>query len=488
MGDLGGGPLQIALIQTATTLPVFLLVIPAGALGDILDRRRLLLTSQSLMVLGAAGLAAITAAGLTTPTLLLALTAVLGVGAAMALPAFAAIQPELVPRETIPQAALLNGANLNVARAVGPALGGLLVSSSGPEAAFALNAVAAIGLLTAVHAWERAPDERVLGAEHLRSAIVAGARYVRSAPAFATVMARTLLFGTFASALWALLPVVARGPLDLGAGGYGVLLASVGAGAVTGAFILPGLRRRTSSTAVVTWASCAYATALLVVGVSQSPVAVILALGVAGLAWIGAMSTLSACAQLLLPDWIRSRGLAIYQLAFMAGQALGSLAWGVVAEAAGLEVAFALACGGLLGTAAVGARWLLLRQVGDIGQAAHWPEPSVVLEPSHEAGPILVTVEWRVRDDAVAMFVEAMRAVGRARRRTGASRWELFRDTEDPAVFLETFVVETWQEHLRQHLERQTAVEQQVEAVARRYLAEDGPPRVRHLVSAYGDR
>src|SRR3954449_2379443 len=231
MGDLGGSALQIALVQTAATLPVFLLVVPAGALGDVVDRRRLLLLSQTLMLVSAAALAGTTAAGAVSPNRLLALTAVLAVGQALAAPCFQAIQPELVSRAELPQAALLNGANANVGRAVGPAVGGLLIAAAGPAAAFALNAVSFLGVLAVLYRWPRPPTVRVLGAEPIGQAIRAGMRYVRSAPAFGSLLARSALFMISASGLWALLPAVARGPLHLGANGYGGLLAAGGGGA-----------------------------------------------------------------------------------------------------------------------------------------------------------------------------------------------------------------------------------------------------------------
>src|SRR3954468_16941770 len=228
MGDLGGSALQIALVQTAATLPGFHLVVPAGALGDIPDRRRLMLLSQTSMLLSAAALAVLTAAGGVTPNRLLALTALLATGQALAAPCFQAVQPELVPREELPQAALLNGANANVARAVGPAVGGLLIAAAGPAAAFALNAVSFLGVLAVLYRWPRPRTRGALGAEPIGQAIRAGMRYVRSAPAFGGLLARSALFMISASGLWALLPAVARGPLHLGDNGYGGLLAPGG--------------------------------------------------------------------------------------------------------------------------------------------------------------------------------------------------------------------------------------------------------------------
>src|SRR4051812_29753495 len=293
MGDLGGSALQVALVQTAPTLPVSPLATPAGALGDVLDRRRVLLLSQTLMLLASAALAVLTAAGGVTPNRLLALTAVLAVGQALAAPCFQAVQPELVPRELLPQAALLNGANANVARAVGPAVGGLLIAATGPAAAFALNSVSFLGVLAVLYRWPRPHTERPLGAESVGQAIRAGLRYVRSAPAFSGVLARSALFMVFGSGLWALLPALARGPLGLGPNGYGGLLAAVGFGAVLGTAVLPRLRARRGSGAVVPAAMLAYATAMAVVGLQPSPALVVAALVLGGLSWIAVQSTLN---------------------------------------------------------------------------------------------------------------------------------------------------------------------------------------------------
>jgi MFS family permease len=485
MGDLGGTALQIALVQTAATMPVFLLVVPAGALGDIVDRRRLLLLSQTLMLLAAAGLALLTAVRLTTPNGLLALTAVLAVGQALAAPCFQAVQPELVPREELSQAALLNGANANVARAVGPAVGGLLIALAGPAAAFALNSVSFLGVLAVLYRWPRPVVDRPLGSEPIGQAVRAGVRYVRSAPAFGAVLIRSALFMVFASWLWALLPAMARGPLGLGPNGYGGLLAAVGLGAVVGTAVLPRVRAGRGSGAVVTGAMLLYAAAVAVVGLNPSTGAVVAALVLAGLSWIAVQSTLGAAAQLLLPTWARARALAYFQLVFMGGQALGALAWGAVAEAYGLGAAFLVPAGGLVLAALLGLLLLPLHVPHDVRHSElPWPQP-----PSQDwaadAGPVLVTLEWRVPGAEVPEFLRVMRELGRARRRTGAALWGVFQDADDPESFLETFTVSTWHEHLRQHVERGTVADAALEVRARAHLADGGAPVVRHLVWAY---
>ncbi|MFH8749250.1 MFS transporter [Streptomyces rimosus] len=486
MGDLGGGPLEVALVQTATTLPVFALVVPAGALGDILDQRRLLLGGQLLMFLGAAGLALVTGAGQATPTLLLLLTALMGVGEAFCISSFQAIQPELVSKDEIPQAALLNSANGNVARAAGPALGGLLISAAGPAATFGINALSFLGVMIVLYAWRRPATHRPLGSEHVRGAIRAGARYVRRAPEFGAVLGRSGLFMLFAGGLWALLPAIARGPLGMSAGGYGLLLGCVGVGAVAGALALPVVRPRTTTNGLVTVSMVLYAATMAVIGLVDSSLVAALALIVSGLAWVAVLSTLSASAQILLPVWARTRALAYYQLVFMGGQALGGVGWGLVADWFGVQSAFVIAGIGLVLTTVASMRSMPMPAGHiDMEHVQHWPEPESLETPGRNIGPVLVIVEWQVERVNAEAFIQAMRPVGQARRRTGATIWGLYEDMDDPTVFLETFTVVSEREHLRQHLERGTKEDQELELRARGLTRSGTAPRVRHLIWAY---
>jgi MFS family permease len=485
MGDLGGGPFEIALVQVAMTLPVFLLVVPAGALGDILDRRRLLLSGQSLMFSGAAGLALVTANGQAMPVTVLGMTAAMAVGQALCLPSFQAIQSELVPLRQIPQAALLNGANANVGRAVGPAVGGLLIAAAGPAAAFAFNAASFLGVLLVLLMWRRSRDHRPLGTEHVLAATKAGARYIRDDPMFAAVLGRSALFMVFASALWALLPAVARGPLGLDADGYGLLLAGLGIGAVFGTVVIVRLRRLFGVGFVATSFSVAYAVAMVGIGFSARVEAAVALLVIGGMAWVAVQSTFNAAAQVLLPEWTRARGLAYFQLVFMGCQAFGALGWGALADLVSLPVAMAIPSVGLVFATAVGAwRLTLPDKELDLAPVQYWPQPVSVVDPDSNAGPVLVTVEWPVQPDKSVEFVAAMRPVGRSRKRTGATMWGLFRDIDDPAVFVETFVVATWHEHLRQHLERGTVLDQRTEAYTRTFLVPDRTPKIRHFLWA----
>jgi len=391
----------------------------------------------------------------------------------------------LVPRDEVRDAALLNGASVNVARAVGPALAGLLISVVGVGATFALNALSFVGVMLALLAWRRPPDRRPLGTEQLIDAIKAGVRYTRSAPEFQAVLGRSMLFIFFASALWSLLAVLARGPLRLGANGYGVLLASVGVGAVLGRVVVPRVRNRLTASRLVGAGSLAYGGALLAAAASTWVPLTVVVLLVAGVGWISVTSTVNAHAQLLLPNWTRARALAFMNVTFQGGQALGSVSWGALAGWLNVRAAFAVAGLGAVVGAVVGVRFLALRKLANVEPVNDWPEPHVDIEIDPAAGPVLVIVEWRIDPDRAKEFADVMRPVRRTRRRTGATRWGLFQDTGDPAVFVETFTVQSWSEHLRQHLERRTVAAQEVEARAREFLVTGQPPRVYHLLWAY---
>jgi len=483
MGDLGGGALLVALVQTASALPIFLLAVLAGALGDIFDRRKLLLASQGFMVLAAGLLAVLTLSDAMSAAALLALTFAIGTGQALSVPSWQAIQPELVERAEIPQAAALNGVNFNVARALGPALGGIVIAALGPEAVFVANALSFLGVLWVLRSWRREAEPHLLPPEHVGAAVRSGWRYVASAPALRVVLVRAGTFTIFASALWALVPSVAREGLGLGSGGYGLLLGSVGIGAIGGAFGLPALRARLTPNALVTGAALLFAGCCLVLGLVGVTAAVVAALVLAGFAWIAVVTSLNATAQTLLPAWARARGFAYYTLVFMGGQALGAALWGAVASATSLAAAMTAVCAALVASTLLARRYALRPLDLDLRPAPH-PEPHLVLDPGPGDGPVLVSVEYRVALADATAFRTAMGPVGRARRRTGAERWGLFQDGEDPTRFVEVFLVPTWQEHLRQNEERFTVRDEQHVAEARAMLVAGTEPRVTYLLSA----
>jgi MFS family permease len=480
-------PLLVSLVQTAASLPLVLLALPAGAWADLVDRRRLLLGAQLAMFLAAAALAGATFLDAATPTVILTLTFALGCGNAVASPVWQAIQPDLVDRALLPQAAALNGLNMNVARAVGPAIGGFVVAALGAGWVFALNAVSFVGIATVVANW-RAPARADAGPrERLVEALLAGGRYVRHALIVRRLLYRAVLFIPAASAVWALLPVVAATNLDLGSAGYGLLLAMVGAGAVAGAVVIPRLRARVGSARLVTGAMVATAAAIAVVATVDNAVLVGIALVPIGGAWIAVMSSLNSGLQLALPNWVRARGLAYYLVVFQGSQAIGAVIWGAAADGTSVTTALLAAAAVLVLGAAVGLRSPMPDTSRlDRTPSAHWPAPQVMFTPDAADGPVLVTLTYRVPEENSGVFTDAMRHVGRSRRRTGALRWELFRDGSDPTRFVESYLVGTWAEHLRQHGNRLTGADRRFEEQARRYTL--GEPQVAHLFPPPSDQ
>jgi MFS family permease len=481
--ERGSGSAVIALVQTASTLPVLLLALPAGALADSFDRRRLLIAVMAFQATVVAVLAALTFAGEMSSGLLLALTFVLGAGTALTAPTYQALIPDLVPRPQVPAAASLGAVSMNVARAVGPALAGLIVAHVNVAAVFTLNAVSFIAVAVVLLA-RRTPTGGGGGhPERFLSALRAGGRYVRHSPVMRRLLLRSALFVVPATALWALLPVLASATLGLGAGGYGALLAALGAGAVGGVFVLPPLRARFPVNVLLALACLLFGTAMAVLVLVARPVVAVVALVPAGLAWVAVLSGVTAAIQLFLPVWVRARGLSVYQMTFFGAQAVGGVLWGLVAQRAGVTATF-LVAGGLLVLAAATVRlWPLLDTAHlDRSPAVYWREPDLSYAPDLDEGPVIVTVRYTVPVEAEADFGRAMARVRRSRRRTGATRWGLYRSGERPREFVEFYVVGSWDEHLRQHGGRLTGADRDAETEARSYAT--GEPVVQHLFPA----
>ncbi len=442
----------VALIQTAAGLPIVLFAVPAGALGDVVDRRRLLIASQSFMLLAAGALAALAFAGLVTPLVLLGLIFAVGVGQTLTSPTWQTLQPELVAPEERTQAIALGSVNMNLSRAIGPAIGGALYAASSAGVLFLVNAFSFVPVIGAVARWRgRARPASAVGREHVGQAVRAGARYVAASPALRTVLLRAGLFALFASSIWALLPLVARRSLHLGSGGYGLLLGAVGIGAVAGAAGLPRLRGRVPIPVILlssTLALAAVTVALAYVRVAAVAAAVVL---VAGVAWILVLSTFNSQYQGTLPGWAKARGMSYYLVIFQGGGALGAVAFGVLAQNAGLSTAFLAAGAGLV---LVGGLGLLLPfhaiAPQDLLPAGDWPDPQLVDETA-PTGAVLVTAQYWPRPGSEQAVIEKLYAGRYARRRTGAVGWRLWVDAADPKRVLEQFVVGSWEDHLRQH-------------------------------------
>src|SRR5258708_4854974 len=480
MVSLGAGPMYVALIQTASTLPFFLFALPAGAMGDIVDRRKLILYTEIWMLAVATTLALVTIAGIITPWLLLALTFALSAGDAFETPTWRAVLPELVPKEDLPAASALNAIEFNIARAVGPALAGVLIATAGVGAAFLVNVASFVGVILVVARWQRPIHKRTAPPETVRGATVAAIRYVRYAPAIRALMLRSGVVMFFASATFALLPTVAH-TVSNSAMGYGILLGCFGAGAVGGAVLMQPARARWSTEAVASAAVAVLGATIVATGLVHVLAGLALVMLVSGAAWILFISLVSALVQSLVPDWVQARALAIFMLIVQGGMAAGSAVWGSVGARTSIGTAFLWAGLGTIATTALGLVARMPDMTADVSPWNHWRMPAIVKDvaPELEQGPVLVTVEYRVDRQHATPFLRAMHKYGRVRRRDGASRWGIFRDLQHPDLYVETFLVSSWAEHLRQH-ERLTRADRELEERLHSYAR--GAPAVRHLI------
>jgi MFS family permease len=482
MVSLGAGPIYVALTQTASSLPFFLLALPAGSAGDIVDRRKLILCTEAWMASVALVLAILTIAGLMTPWLLLILTFALSAGDAFETPSWRAVLPELVAKADLEAASALNGIEFNLARAVGPALAGVVIAASGVATAFVSNVVSFFGVILVIARWKRPVRKRTAPPETLGGATVAAIRFVRNSPQIRALLLRTGVAMFFASALFALLPAVAHG-VSKSAIGYGLLLGSFGTGGVFGALILQPVRARWSTEIVVT-AGVATIGAVIVTSSALHRLSTLApAMLIGGVAWIIFMSLISALVQNLAPDWVRARVLAVYLLVFQGSVALGSATWGAIAQRAGIRTALVWAGFGAIASTMLALFAKMPEATLDLSPWNHWRMPVVIKEVTTElqGGPVLVTVEYVVARERRAEFVEAIHRYERIRRRGGASRWGIFHDTEAGDRYLEIFLVDSWAEHLRQH-ERQTKADYSLEQRLRSYTVDE--PIVRHLIYA----
>jgi MFS family permease len=472
----------VSLVQAVTTLPMMLLALPGGVLADSFDRRWLLITVQAYLFVAGILLAVLTAIGQMPPALLLAFTFALGAGGAVQLPAWQATMPEIVPRNQLRAATRLDLVSVNGARSLGPALAGLVIAYlGGVPVVFAIYAACVAFFGVVLLFWRRPKSESENRRERFLPALRAGGRYVWHEPIVRRILLRTILVVAPAVALWALLPLIASERLGLGADGYGALFGALGLGAIVGAFALGQVRDRLSTNGLLTAAGVLYAAALAVIVLTLSVPAALAMLVLAGVAWMAMTSTLAAELQLFLPVWVRARALAVFMLTFTGSMTVGALVWGIVAEAFGLQPAYLTAAIVLLAGVVAGV-FLRVPETGhlDRAPAIYWPEPRLAFDPEPDSGPVVVTVEYTVTPQREAAFLDAMDRLRQSRRRTGATRWELYRDGDRPDRFIEIFSVASWQEHLHQHEGRLTAADKEVEAAALAFS--DPPARAEHLL------
>jgi MFS family permease len=484
MTSLDASPLTVSLIQVASSLPMFLFALPAGALADILDKRRFLIAAEIFLTIVAGASAALVWLDLINPQLLLLFTFLLGVGAALMAPAWQSIVPQLVPRGDLPSAVAANGVGVNISRAIGPALGGLIIGAFGIAAPFWINALSNFAVIGAL-LWWRPPSriDHALPAERLVSALTIGFRHARYNPHLRATLARAVFFFFFASAYWALLPLVARNQIASGPALYGMLMGAIGAGAITGAFALSRLKRVFGSDWLVALGACGTAATLVMLGLAQEPFLGLAACALAGLSWIVVIATLNVSAQVSLPDWVRGRGLAMFVTVFFGAMTAGSAVWGQLAGMFNLPAAHFVAAAGVLIGIPLSWRWKL--QTGaelDLTPSMHWPVPVMAIDAEADRGPVLVTVEYRIDPQNREAFLEAIQELGQGRRRDGAYAWDVFEDVAEEGLFLETFLVASWLEHLRQH-QRVTNADRVLQEAVRQYGSQ-GEPKVRHFIAA----
>ncbi|MDG6109555.1 MFS transporter [Dactylosporangium aurantiacum] len=477
----------IALQQAAGMLPMLLVAVPAGVMADILDRRRLIIGVQLCTVAICLGLTMMTVDGTVQPGWLLMMQFALGVSVALSVPALGALTPDLVPGSQLTQASALGSISMNVSRAVGPAIAGLLIPRMGPASVFAADGLAVAMFVAVMLRLRLAHRPATRRPERFSTGLRAGARYVRHAPVVQRIMLHALLFLLPASALWALLPVFASRHLHLSVVGYGILLGALGAGAVLGALLQPRLRAALCGRRIALAAGATYVCAMLVLACVRQPVVVAAALIPAGVAWVVALAHVNAEVQNVLPAWVRARGLAVYQVVIFGGQGVGALAWGFCSSQVGTRWTFVAAAGCL----AAGVRAAWRRPLHDTTQMSHhpatmWPEhPAVEVEPHPDAGPVLVVCKYQVAKTDEEAFVAAMRDVGRSRQRTGANDWRLSRPLGTAGEFVETYALLSWDEHQRHIHDRNTAWEKSLQDRAASLAA--GPPRVERFVAPAAD-
>jgi MFS family permease/quinol monooxygenase YgiN len=474
-----GSAALVALIQTAISVPGVVLSLFAGAVADVVDRRRLLVAASLAMTMSMAALAALTIADAATPAVVLVATVALGAGLAMFLPAFSATVPDLVPRSLLAPAIAMTNVSINVARAAGPALAGAVIALAGAGGLFGVLA-AVLVVVVALLAVHGPRDTAPARPERIVAAVRAGARYTRFSAPLKTVIARTALFVVCGSALWAMLPVVTVRRLGLDASAFGLLMACIGTGAVAAAAVLPRLHTTLGYNGLTAAGSLVLAGVIAALSVIASPLLAAAVLVVAGVAWMAVVTSLLTAAQVVAPAWVRGRALSGWLLAFQLGLAVGGILWGLVAEAS-LTAALLAAAAGLVATVVLGQVLRLPTGEGPAPEpAGNWEDPVVAAEPHDDDGPVLVVIEWEVADGRGEEFVAAMRDLSVIRRRDGALRWELYEDVAQPGLFVETFSTATWGEHMRQH-QRTTQIDVPVEerpfALTRSYT-------VRHLVGA----
>jgi predicted MFS family arabinose efflux permease len=483
MTSLDSNALVVSLVQAANSLPMFLFAIPAGALADIVNQRRFLIFGESAITAVSAVFAALVWLHMITPVSLLLFSFIVTVGSAMTAPAWQSVVSQLVPKADLPAAVAANSVGINVSRAIGPALGGIIIGAVGIAAPFWLDAFSNIGVIAAL-IWWRAPKKSAstLPPESFGNAIRDGLRYARYNSYLRATLARTVAFFVFGSAYWALLPLVARTQIASGPALYGVLLGAIGASAVGGAFLLRRLRKKLGADSLVAAATLGTAAATALFAVARHPATAIFASFIAGASWIAAVSSLNVSAQVALPEWVRGRGLAMYVTVMFGALSIGSALWGQLAVVAGIPAALLVAAAGAVIGIALTRRWKLQTGADVDFSPSQLPDPITTHAVEADRGPVMVMVEYRIDPKNRAEFLRALRQNSSERRRDGAYDWDIFEDPADEGRFVETFLTDSWLEHLRLH-RRVTKADRFSEQAVRRFQIGEGP-KATHLIRA----
>nr|WP_165225305.1 MFS transporter [Allorhizobium pseudoryzae] len=482
VADLSASPGAVGLLQAAGTLPIFLLALPAGVLADIFDRRKLLMAMQMILLFVSLALTLLAWHEMLTVELLIGLTLVGGTAAAIAGPAWQSMVPDLVPRSQLRDAIALNSVGINVSRSIGPAVGGILLGAFGAAFAYAADLATYLFVIGALLWWQGSPAELSHIPEHFFGAFRAGLRYARSSHKLHVVLLRAGVYFIFASATWALLPLVAKDLLGGGASFFGLLLGSVGAGAIGGAIVLPKLRNYLDPDAILLGSAILSAGVMVALTVTPPQWVALICLFLLGSAWIAALTVLNGVAQAVLPNWVRGRALAVYLTVFNGAMTAGSIAWGILAQATGLTATLLIAAAGLTLTALLMHRLKLPPGEDDLSASHHWPAPIVADGVAYDRGPVLVQVEYTVAAADRPAFLRALNLHAEARRRDGAYMWGVSEHAAKPEQIVEWFFVDSWAEHLRQH-DRASHADAEIHGQLMGYHQGENRPTVRHFIS-----
>ena len=482
MATLTPSALMVALVQTASTAPSLLFGLAAGTLADLVDRHRVVLFTQILLLTATLVLAAATLTGMIGPMALLLLTFLVGIGFTFYMPAQQALVNDLVPRTELPRAVALSAVAFNLARAVGPALAGAIAAWLSSGSALLASALFFVWMIFALRGWPKTVRSIPGVPETLLVGIRSGLRYLQHSPPLRALVIRNLSFAVCASALWALLPLIARDELRLGAGGFGVLLGFFGAGAVVGALWIPRHLQKVSLNTVVSGGYLLWAVAALIIAFAPWAIVAVVGTSAAGAAWVSVFASLSAGTQTSAPPWVRARAVATNLVTTQASLALGSVVWGLVATAAGTPIALSASAGAMM------LLYMLSRRVrvelgneADVTMGVQPPELSIAVQPMPDDGPVLIQIEYQIEPQHRRAFLRAIRAVEGIRRRNGAASWRVYRDVEDAERFVERFVITSWAEYTRQR-SRMTVKDRELQDRVTQLNRPDVPVRVSRFI------